>query len=83
LGKIFLAVTYLPYIIQAVEAIFGAKKGQEKATAAIDLVYRGLGFAEFITTREIVDEDLFREGLKQANDGVVKMLNASVWRKTP
>jgi hypothetical protein len=61
-----------------------------------DIVYRGDGTAaqgtlviswpaftsaEAISSRDIVDEEKFRDGLSKIIDGVVQCLNASTWAK--
>ncbi len=42
----------------------------------------GKSWIEAIASREIVDEDKFREGLGKVIDGTVECLNASTWAKT-
>ncbi len=81
LGKILKVIAYLPAIIAGIEPLFGAKRGAEKRGAAVDLVGLLLNFTEMVATKDIVDQDKFQEGLGQAVDGIVKMLNASVWYK--
>ncbi len=81
LGKILKVIAYLPALITGIEPLFGAKRGAEKRSAAVDLVGLLLNFTEAVSTKDIVDQDKFQEGLGQAVDGIVKMLNASVWYK--
>jgi hypothetical protein len=47
----------------------------------IDFVGFSLNIAEAISSKDIVDNEKFQEGLKKANDGIVQMLNASIWNK--
>jgi len=81
LSKILKVVTMLPGIIMGVENFMFGIKGNQKQAAVIDFAGFSLNIAEAISNKDIVDNDAFQEGLKQANDGIVKMLNASVWYK--
>lgn len=81
LGKLLKIITMLPSLIIGVESIFGSKSGKEKQNLIVSFVGSILGIAESIAAKDIVDEDAFQEGLKKAIDGVVQMLNASVWHK--
>lgn len=81
LSKLLKAVAFLPSIITGIEPLFGSGSGDTKRSAAVGLVGSILGMAESISAKDIVDEKNFQEGLKEAIDGIVKMLNASVWAK--
>lgn len=81
LGKLFKVITMLPSIILGVEGLMTGLKGDQKQKTVIDFAGFSLNIAEAISQKDIVDNDAFQEGLKQANDGIVKMLNASVWYK--
>jgi len=78
LGKIFKVITMLPSIILGVEGLMTGLKGNQKQNAVIDFAGFSLGLAEAISNKDIVDNVAFQEGLKQANDGIVKMLNGRV-----
>lgn len=81
LSKFFKVVTMLPSIILGVEQLMTGLKGNQKQQAVIEFAGFSLNIAEAISSKDIVDNDAFQEGLKQANDGIVKMLNASIWYK--
>lgn len=80
--KLFLrGIALLPSLIQGVEAMFGAKTGPEKRTAALEIVSSAIDMTDAIASKTIVNSDNFTVGLGQVIDGVVMCLNASVWSK--
>lgn len=81
LTKLLKAIAFIPAIVTGVEPLFGSGNGQQKQSAAVSLVGVLIGAAEGIAAKDIADEGAFQEGLKKAIDGVVQMLNASVWHK--
>jgi len=81
LGKLLKVVAFLPALITGIEPIFGDKTGKTKQDTVIGLVGSILGMAESVSAKDIVDNDKFQEGLRQAIDGIVKMMNASIWAK--
>ena len=74
-------ISMLPTIIVGVENFLTGLKGDQKQKTVIDFIGTSINLAEAVSEKDIVDQAMFQEGLKQANDGVVKMLNASVWYK--
>ena len=81
LAKLLRGVAFIPAVVHGIEALFGGKSGNEKKEAAMSFVGSALGIAEAITSRDIVDDAKFREGLGKIIDGVVQCLNASAWAK--
>jgi hypothetical protein len=81
LPKLLQIISYLPSIIVGIEQLWGSKNGEQKKNVAVDMVSLTLGITECISAKDIVDNDAFQDGLKQTIDGVVKMLNASIWHK--
>jgi hypothetical protein len=81
LSKLLKAIAFLPAIITGVEPLFGSGNGTQKKDAAVSLIGTIVGVSESIASKDIIDNGMFQEGLKQAIDGVVKMLNASIWYK--
>jgi hypothetical protein len=79
--KLFKIIPMLPALILGIENLFKGMKGDQKQASVIDFVGTALNFTEAVANKDIVDNDMFQEGLKQANDGIVKMLNASIWAK--
>jgi len=80
-GKILRAITHLPAIVAGVESLFGSKSGSAKKGTVISVVSAIIGFSEAVAAKDIVDDKAFQDGMSQAIEGVVKMLNASVWYK--
>jgi hypothetical protein len=81
LAKLLRGVAFIPAVVHGIEALFGGKSGNDKKEAAMSFVGSALGIAEAITSRDIVDDAKFREGLGKIIDGVVQCLNASAWAK--
>ncbi len=78
--KIFLrTVTLIPGVVQGTEGLFGAKSGEQKKKAAVEIVGAAINIADAVTEKHIADADRFSEGLSMVIDGVVACQNASVW----
>jgi hypothetical protein len=74
-------IAFVPAVVHGIEALFGSKAGNDKKEAALSFVGAALNMTEAVSSREIVDEPKFREGLGKIIDGVVQCLNASSWAK--
>ena len=61
--------------------MFGGRSGAEKKDAAMSFVSAALQLSDAVTSRHIVDEEKFKEGLSKVIDGTVLCLNASTWSK--
>jgi hypothetical protein len=80
--KLFLrAIVLIPGVIQGTEAMFGAKTGEQKKKAAVEIVGSAINLADAVTMKQIADSSRFTEGLSAIIDGVVTCLNASIWAK--
>jgi len=80
--KLFLRVIVLiPGVIQGTEAMFGAKTGEQKKKAAVEIVGSAINIADAVTMKQIADSGRFTEGLSAIIEGVVTCLNASIWAK--
>jgi hypothetical protein len=80
--KFFLrGIALLPSLITGVEALFGAKTGDQKKDAALTVVTSAINVTDAITQKQIVDASGFTAGLSTIIDGVVACLNASIWHK--
>ena len=80
--KFFLrGVAILPSLIQGIEAIYGAKTGPQKKSAALDVVSAAVKMTDAVSDKTIVNADGFTAGLGLVIDGVVACLNASIWSK--
>jgi hypothetical protein len=74
-------ITLLPGVIQGTEGLFGAKTGEQKKAAALEIVGAAINIADAVSTQQIANADGFTAGLSQIVDGVVACLNASIWAK--
>jgi hypothetical protein len=74
-------ITLLPGVIQGTEGLLGAKTGEQKKAAALEVVGAAINIADAVSTRKIADAEGFTAGLGQIVDGVVACLNASLWAK--
>ena len=80
--KLFLrAIVLIPGVIQGTEAMFGAKTGEQKKKAAVEIVRSAINIADAVTMKQIADSGRFTEGLSAIIDGVVTCMNASIWAK--
>ena len=81
LSKLLRGIAFVPAVVQGIEGLFGSRTGGEKKEAALSFVGAALSMTEAVSSREIVDEPKFREGLGKVIDGTVQCLNASAWAK--
>jgi hypothetical protein len=80
--KLFLrAIALIPGVVQGTEALFGAKTGEQKKAAAVEIVGAAVNIADAVTMKQIAESGKFTEGLSMLIDGVVMCLNASLWAK--
>lgn len=81
-------IAALPSIIQLVERILPHKENQPatgtaKHDAVVSIVKEMILTAEGVSGKDIVDEVAFTDGLNQAIEGIVKVLNATAWKAAP
>ena len=81
LTKLIQAIAFVPSIVTAVETFFQDHSGRDKKNAAMSFLQGALSVADAVSSKEIVDEVMFRNGLEQIINGTVACLNASVWAK--
>ena len=80
--KLFLrGIAILPSLIQGIESIYGAKTGEQKKSAALDVVSAAIKMTDAVSNKTILNADGFTTGLGLVIDGVVACLNASVWSR--
>jgi hypothetical protein len=78
--KLFLrGIAVLPSIVQGVESLYGARTGEQKRAAAIEMVGAAINVADAVTCSTVVDSAAFTAALGVIVDGVVACLNASIW----
>jgi hypothetical protein len=75
----FRSIALLPGVIHGIEALFGAKTGEQKKDAAVEIVGAAINITDAVTRKQIADADKFTQGLSMTIDGVVMCLNASLW----
>ena len=75
----FRSIALIPGVIQGTEALFGAKTGEQKKDAAVEIVGAAINITDAVTRKQIADADKFTQGLSMTIDGVVMCLNASLW----
>ena len=74
-------VAILPGLIQGIESIYGAKTGEQKKSAALEVVSAAIKMTDAVSNKTILNADGFTTGLGLVIDGVVACLNASVWSR--
>ncbi|MGI4757493.1 MAG: hypothetical protein ACRYGF_11680 [Janthinobacterium lividum] len=80
--KLFLrGIAILPSLLQGIESIYGAKSGEQKKTAALEVVSAAIKMTDAVSNKTILNADGFTAGLGTVIDGVVACLNASIWSK--
>ena len=80
--KLFLrGIALLPSAIQGIEALYGAKTGEQKREAALSIVGSAIGVVDAVNDKTIVDPASFTAALGVIIDGIVACLNASIWHK--
>ena len=81
LAKLLRGIAFIPAVVTGIEGLFGSKSGNEKKESALSFIAAAISMTEAITSREIIDEGKFRDGLSKVIDGTVQCLNASTWAK--
>ena len=79
LPKLLQGLSFLPAVVNSIENLFANRSGQEKKESAISFITAALQIGEAVSSRDIVDEPKFREGLSKIIDGAVDCFNASSW----
>jgi hypothetical protein len=82
LQKLLQGIAFIPAVVSGIEGLFGNRSGREKKDSAISFVTTALQLSEAVSSRDIVDEEKFKEGLSKVIDGTVECLNASSWSRT-
>lgn len=77
--KILNIISAIGSTVAIVEQTAGA--GTDKEADVKLAVTRALQASELVVHRDIVDEKKFWKGIKKINDGIVEVLNSSVWHK--
>ena len=81
LSNLLKVLGFLPLLISGAENLHGSKCGELKRNVVVDLAGLPTLVKDAVAAEEIVDEKRFNEGLKKVIEGIVEMLNASVWHR--
>jgi len=81
LSKLLQGISFVPALVQGIEGLFGNRSGADKKDAALSFVGAALSLTDAVTSRQIVDEAKFKDGLGKIIDGTVQCLNSSSWAK--
>ncbi len=69
----------MQYMGNGIETLFANRSGAEKKESAVSFITAALQIGEAVSSRDIVDEAKFREGLSKIIDGAVDCFNSSAW----
>ena len=67
-------------VVEIVESVLGPKRGAEKKATANALARMLLGTTEHFRHEDILDDDLFAEGVDLVIEGMVKIANSRAKR---
>ncbi len=81
LATLLQTIAFVPALVHGIEGLFGHRSGTEKKEAALSFLNTALSMSNAVTTRQIVDQGKFKDGMGKVIDGVVECLNASIWAK--
>ena len=79
LPKLLQGLSFLPAVVNSIETLFANRSGAEKKESAVSFITAALQIGEAVSSRDIVDEAKFREGLSKIIDGAVDCFNSSAW----
>src|SRR5580700_10955227 len=77
------ATTYYVSSSTGSDANSGNKPGAEKKDAAMSFLQNALAMTDAVAAREIINPEMFKNGISMIIDGTVECLNASTWCKQP
>ena len=83
LTQLLRGMAFVPALVNGIEGLFGNKSGEQKKDAAMSFLQNALATADAVAAREIINPEMFRNGISQIIDGTVACLNASTWCKHP
>ena len=80
-SKLIQMIASVPSIVSGIESLLGHRSGAEKKDTVMNFLQTALSMSDAAMSKEIVDQAAFRHGLGLIVNGVVEVLNASVWAK--
>jgi len=81
LNQLLRGIAFIPGLVSSIEEFFGSRSGAQKKDAAMTFLESALATVDAVSSRQIVDEAKFKQGISLVIDGVVQCLNASAWAK--
>lgn len=78
--QILRVINMIPMVIATVESVSKGLPGNDKKKLVQDEIMNALTTSELVMGRDIVDEKNFKKNLQKTVDGIVGMLNNSVWK---
>jgi hypothetical protein len=81
LSKLLQGIAFVPAVVNGIEGLFGGRSGSDKKSAAMSFVQAAISISEAVSSKDILDDDKFKQGLSKVIDGTVDCLNASIWAK--
>lgn len=83
-AKLIPLIGGLPHLVMDIERVHAAKSGDEKKSAAMQIVLDSLGIVEATAPTHAAKIHAVAEGVSAAIDGIVHALNAAgVFHKAP
>jgi hypothetical protein len=83
LSQLLRGIAFVPALVSGIEGLFGNKPGAEKKDAAMSFLQNALALTDAVAAREIINPEMFKNGISMIIDGTVECLNASTWYKQP
>ena len=83
LSQLLRGIAFVPALVSGIEGLFGGKPGAAKKDAAMSFLQNALAMTDAVAAREIINPQMFRDGISKIVDGTVQCLNASTWCKQP
>jgi hypothetical protein len=83
LSQLLRGIAFVPALVSGIEGLFGDKPGAEKKDAAMSFLQNALALTDAVAAREIINPEMFKDGISMIIDGTVERLNASTWCKQP
>jgi hypothetical protein len=80
LATLLQTIAFVPALVNGIEGLFSHRTGAEKKDAAVGFLQAALSMSSAVASREIVDQEKFKDGMGKVIDGA-ECLNASVWAK--
>jgi hypothetical protein len=81
LSQLLRGIAFVPALVSGIEGLFGDKPGAEKKDAAMSFLQNALALTDAVAAREIINPEMFKDGISMIIDGTVECLNASTWCK--